>query len=201
MNRLLRFIKTTIIGGLIFLVPIILIITVIAKAAQLLLKLSEPISKHIPVENILGLAIIDLISVFIIAIICFLAGLMARYTLLSRTIQRAESKFLWKLPGYAFVKGFTDSFSGDDSTGAMKTVIISLDDSSQVAFEVEKLEDGKSVVYVPGAPNPWAGSVLMVTSDRVKYLHVSMANAIKTFSMLGKGTVELQKKVIENTGD
>jgi len=195
MKSFLRFIKATIIGGVIFLIPVIVLITVIGKAIQISLKLSEAISKFVPVENIFGLAITHLISVLLIVIICFIAGVMARYTMFSKSIQRAESKFLWKLPGYAFIKGFTDSFSGDDSTSAMKPVIINLDDSSQVAFEVEKLDSGKSVIYVPSAPNPWSGSILIITQDRIEYLPVTMARAIKTFSMLGKGTGELQKNI------
>lgn len=195
MKNLIKFIKTTIIGGVIFLIPVIVLIAVFGKAIQISLKLSELVSKYIPVENILGLTIADLISVLIIAIICFLAGLMAHYTFFSKAIQKAESRFLWKVPGYAFIKGFVDSFSSDDSTSIMKPVIINLDDSSQIAFEVEKLENEKSVVYIPGAPNPWSGSILLVTQDRVEYLPVTMATAINTLSTLGKGIGELQKEL------
>ncbi len=200
MKSFLRFIKTTIIGGVIFLIPVIILITVIGKAIQISLKLSEPISKFIPIENIYGLAITNLISVLLIAVICFLAGMMAHYTIFNKSIEKAESNFLLKIPGYAFIKGFTDSIRGNYSTSTMKPVIINLDDSSQVAFEIEKIDNGKSVIYMPGAPNPWSGSILIVTQNRVEYLPVTMASTIKIFSMLGKGTGSLMEIKTNGSG-
>jgi uncharacterized membrane protein len=49
------------------------------------------------------------------------------------------------------------------------------------------------VLYVPGAPNPWTGSIMIVNRERIKYLPVATANAFKTFNSLGSGTKELIK--------
>jgi uncharacterized membrane protein len=200
MKPFIRYIKLTMVGGFIFLIPLIVLVFIFNKAFQLSLIFSEPISKYIPIHNVFGLAMNTIISVLIIAVICFLAGLLSHYTILRRTIQRSEEKFLWKVPGYAFIKGFTESISGEDSVNALKPVLVSLDDASLIAFEVEKSEDGKSVLYVPGAPNPWTGSIMIVEQERIKYLPVTMANAMRTFSSLGSGTKVLMKNYKSSAG-
>lgn len=194
MKQFFRFIKITIIGGVLFLVPVIVLVLVLGKALQLSLKLAMPLSEYIPVENVFGLAINNLVGLLIIAILCFLAGIIARNAMLSRAVAKAETKFLWRIPGYAFVKGFTDSIGDDKLDSALKPAILRLDDSTQIVFETEKLTNGKCVVYVPGAPNPWSGSILIADQERITYLAVSMAEAIKPFSMLGKGIDELVTK-------
>ncbi|MBN1480680.1 DUF502 domain-containing protein [candidate division KSB1 bacterium] len=195
MKQFFQFVKITIIGGILFLVPVIVLVVVLGKALQLSLKLAMPLSKFVPVDNVFGLAVNNLVAIVIIGILCFLAGILARNAMLSRAVAKAETKFLWRVPGYAFVKGFTDSIGDDKLDSAMRPAILRLDDSTQVVFETEKLSNGKSVVYVPGAPNPWSGSVLIVDQERIDYVPVSMAEAIKPFSMLGKGTDGLVAKM------
>ncbi len=194
MKNLFQFVKITIIGGILFLVPVIVLVIVLGKALQLSLKLAMPLSEYIPVQNVFGLAVNNLVGLLIIAILCFLAGILARNAMLSRAVAKAETKFLWRVPGYAFVKGFTDSVGDDKLDKAMRPAILRLDDSSQLVFETEKLTNGQCVVYVPGAPNPWSGSIVIADQDRITYVPVSMAEAIKPFSMLGKGTDGLVAK-------
>ena len=77
-----------------------------------------------------------------------------------------------------------------DSTRAccVKPVLARMDDASQLAFEVERLEDGRVVVYVPGAPDPWSGGILVMTEDRIEPLPISMVAAVQNLRALGRGT-------------
>jgi uncharacterized membrane protein len=70
----------------------------------------------------------------------------------------------------------------------MKPVLAKMDDASQLAFEVERLQDGRVVVYVPGAPDPWSGGVLVMTEDRIEPLPISMVAAVQNLRALGRGT-------------
>ena len=44
------------------------------------------------------------------------------------------------------------------------------------------------MVYLPGAPNPWSGSVVYVTADRVERLDMSVSEAVKNIRTLGRGS-------------
>jgi uncharacterized membrane protein len=70
----------------------------------------------------------------------------------------------------------------------MSPVAARFDDSWQVAFEIERIEDGKVVLFLPGAPDPWAGSVCVVTKDRVSPLDLTVTSAVNLMKRLGKGT-------------
>ena len=66
-------------------------------------------------------------------------------------------------------------------------VLVTMGDSSQVAFETDRIEEGAVAVYLPGAPNPWSGEVIFVSPDRVKELAVSAREALKILHTMGRG--------------
>jgi len=98
-----------------------------------------------------------------------------------------DSALLNALPGYTFVKGFTDSMAqSDEAAKSFVPVIVRFDDYAQVAFEIERTTKGSVAIYLPGAPNPWSGSVVYVTDERVQSLDVSVPEAIKNIRTLGR---------------
>jgi uncharacterized membrane protein len=44
------------------------------------------------------------------------------------------------------------------------------------------------VVYLPGAPNPWSGSVAYFNSERVKRLEMTLSQAVKNIQRIGRGS-------------
>jgi uncharacterized membrane protein len=97
---MLQFIKTTILGGLLFLVPVVILIFIIKKAHELVSIITGPVLANLPVGTIAGIAIVDLLTVAVVLLICFLAGLWAKAPLTGRVIAAIESEFLFKVPDY-----------------------------------------------------------------------------------------------------
>ncbi len=189
--RLFGFLKTTLLGGAIFLVPMIVIIVAVGKAVQIAMKVAAPLAAFIPIDSVAGIALANVIAGAGILVVCFLAGLAARTSLASNFMREAETRFLWKMPGYGFIRGVADSFRGDDNGVTMHPVLAKLDDAVQVAFEVERLDDGRVVVYMPGAPDPWSGAILVMTEDRIESLPIKMVSAVQNLRMLGRGTRQI----------
>ena len=77
---MLRFLKTTVLGGILFLVPILIFIAVIGKALELTNKIATPLAQSLPVDSIGDLALVQILAVAILIAFCFLAGLAARTT-------------------------------------------------------------------------------------------------------------------------
>lgn len=187
MTKVVNFFKATVLGGFVFLVPIIAMVYVLGKAIVLSRKFAEPVAGYLPVNNVLGIALADILGLTAIMLLCFAAGLLARNSLASRAVREAETQFLWKLPGYSMVKGLSESFGGDQAKTTLKPVIASLDDTAQLGFEVDRLSDGRVVVYVPSAPDVWSGSVLLLTPDRIESLPITVAAAVQNLRALGQG--------------
>jgi uncharacterized membrane protein len=187
-HRALRFVKTMMLGGLVFLVPLAVLVLLLGKGAQVLQRLSRPLASRLSLDFFGGVVVADAIIVVVLLLVCFLAGFLARMSFADRFVKRAESGVLWRVPGYALVKGLTDSLdaSGADS-GWMRPVLVRFDDYSQLAFEVDRMADGRRIIYLPSAPEPRAGSVVVVTADRVEAAPFSFVNAISTLRAMGHG--------------
>ena len=56
---------------------------------------------------------------------------------------------------------------------------------------MERLDDGRVVLYVPGAPDAWSGSVLLVAPERVQPLDIDAGDLAKALQGLGLGTAAL----------
>ena len=184
------FIKTTVLGGVLFLVPVVIFFVFIGKALELTRKLAEPLAAMLKVDSIGGLAMVHLLSVAILVLICFIAGLAAKTASAGKMIESLEDKILSKIPVYELIKTKTQSLLSPEDAERMRVVMVRFDDSWQMAFELEALADGKVSVFLPGAPDPWSGSVCVVTADRIAPLDLSVKSAANLMKRLGKGCGE-----------
>jgi uncharacterized membrane protein len=185
-----RFIKTTIIGGILFLIPIVVLVAVIGKALEVTNLIAAPIAASLSVERVDVFAVVQLIAIAILVLICFVAGLLARTVVARRLVDSLESNFLSKLPPYALLKAKTQSILSPEDIEGMATVAVRFDDCWQLAFEIERIPEDKVALFLPGAPDPWAGTVCVVTADRVTPLDVSIPFVAKLEKRLGRGASE-----------
>ena len=189
-------IKTTIIGGLIFLVPIIIVVAILGKAYELMIMVAKPLSAWIPLDTIGGVALANILAVLAILLCCLIAGIIAKGATAKGILKSIESKLLFAIPGYTFVKGMTDSLnSSEEAAKAFVPVIAKFDDNAQIGFEIERTEKSNVVVYLPGSPNPWSGSVVYVNADRVEQLDMTVPDAINNIRHLGRGSAKYGERV------
>ena len=196
MKGFFQLIKTTIIGGLIFLVPIIIVVAILGKAFELMIKVAKPLSEWIPLDSIGGVALANILAVLAILLCCLIAGIIAKGDTAKHILKSVESKLLVAIPGYTFVKGVTDSLdSSEEAAKAFVPVIAKFDDNAQIGFEIERTEKGNVVVYLPGSPNPWSGSVVYVNAGRVELLDMTVPDAINNIRHLGRGSAKYGERI------
>jgi len=189
-NAMFRFLKTTVIGGIAFMVPIVIFAMIITKALELTNKLAVPLSAMMPIDSIGHVAVVDFLALIIILLICFMAGLAAKTAYARKYLSSLESRVLSKFPAYDFLKSKMYTVLQAEEVEGMKPVLVRFDDSWQIALEVENIPGGTSAVYLPGAPDPWSGSVCFVTEDRIQSLESPLPVIIRTLKGLGKGSRE-----------
>jgi uncharacterized membrane protein len=184
----MNFIKTTIIGGLIFLVPVAIVAVVLGKAYSIMLIVAEPLDELIPIDQVGGVAFVNLLALLAIILVCFIAGIIAK-SALAKKAYRSLDNLLMIVPGYALVKGITNSFSsGEEAAKTLIPAMVKFDECTQICFEVERSPEGNVVVFLPGAPDPWSGGVVTVSSKRVERLDMSLAEATRMIQQLGRGS-------------
>jgi uncharacterized membrane protein len=190
MKVIKEFLKTTIVGGLMFLLPLILLLLVLKQALQLVGKLSGPIVARFSTDTLLGVSAATLTAVAVLLVIAFLAGMAARTAPGRRISAWIEESILGGLPQYRMAKSMAEGFAQIESGAGMHPVLVRLDDAWQLAYRIEDLPGGWVAVFVPAAPTPMSGNVLYVAARRVQSLSISMPAAMKLVKAVGVGSLE-----------
>ena len=164
---MLKLMRTTIIGGIIFLIPVAILVAVIGRGLKISGAIANPVADVLPVSMIGGVAVAHVLAIMLLLLICFLAGLLARLALARKAVDALEVNVLSKIPAYALLKTKTQSMLSPADIEGMSVVIVRFDDLWQIGFEIERIEGGKVAVFLPGSPDPWSGSVCIAEADRV----------------------------------
>ena len=193
MRSILKIIKATFLGGILFLAPLILLLILLEKGFGLIQKITNPIVSHFPKVKVLGLAIEEIAAILIIIFICFAAGLIAKTTYAQKLIHRLENGILSFVPGYSFMKKMNENIMGFESNEDLKVVLVPTDAGWQFAFLIEQIDENNFSVFIPNAPNPWSGSVVFVEKKNIKDIQISQKQALACIRKLGYGSKELLK--------
>lgn len=183
--------KTTILGGIIFLVPIAMLAILLTKAYHIGIAVAGPIDKLIPFDAVAGIALVNILAILLILLLCFLCGVLARVAFVASKINSIDGLLIDMMPGYAVAKGVIGSVANQEEISALLTpVLVRFDDYSQIAFEIERNET-EAVIFLPGAPSTWSGSTVMVDVARVSKIDAPTHKTVKTMRVLGRGSLQL----------
>jgi uncharacterized membrane protein len=191
MKERFRFFKTALIGGLVFLIPIFVLVFIAGKVLAIAKRVAAPMAEALPFGPLLDLVVGNLIAITLVLVVCFLAGLIAKKAFAKRIMGTLENRLLSKLPPYTLIKNISKSMMGLEEAEGLRPVLAEFDDATQIAFEVEQTEEGQVVVFIPGSPNSWSGDVFIMERSRVKTLKVPLAEAKRCVSHVGKGAGRL----------
>lgn len=187
MRSVKEYILSTLVGGVLVVVPVYLALLLLLKAMQSLAGLVRPIAMMlpdwVPGENIL--------SLLLVLVLCFFVGVAVRTEMGRSMRERLERSLFESLPGYALFKSLTQQMAGASRENVWKPALVEIEEALVPAFIIEELDDGRFTVFVPSVPTPLAGTVYVLTRDRVHPLDVPFATALKSVSRWGSGTKEL----------
>ena len=187
---MLKIVRTTVIGGVAFLIPVVVVGFVLGQAVSVVRGILTPVVVLLP-ETWLDHAILTtLVAILVLIGICFAAGLVARTEAAQALVHRLETRILTRIPFYTVLKTRAEALLQAEQVGSLKPVVVRLDDAWQLAFEVERVEEDYVAVFVPGSPDPWAGAFLVVAADRVSDLDLSIPIVERLCHRLGQGSGE-----------
>lgn len=191
MKGQIHFLQTTIVGGVLYLIPVVVLVAIAGKAFGIAQQVTAPLAKALGAGTVGGIPLPRLISVLALLLFCFLAGLFSRTKVAHAIVDWIESKVLVNVPGYALLKTMGEGMAGVESTKIQQAVLVRIEDAWQIGFLIERLEAGHIVAYVPGAPNPTSGSIYYLTEDRIRKLDVPPATAMKALRRMGVGSGDM----------
>jgi len=196
MKKIFDFVKRMVIGGVLFFIPLIILIVILQKAFQISAALVMPIIKLLNVTHIFGIGVEIIVAIAIILFILYLGGLISKTSRAKKAVKKIEDALLSKVPGYDMIKNMGESFVGFEGNTSISTVLARIEDAWQYGFLIEEIEGEQYAVYVPGAPNPMSGSVYILEKARIKKTNIPLQAAMKSLRGLGVGSNELLKKYL-----
>lgn len=182
------FLRTTLIGGIIFMIPLVFVVLIVGKAFNIMKMIAAPVERLLPIDSIAGIGLINIIALVVMLLLCLAAGSVASSPPAKALYGRLDALLLEVIPGYAWTKTVVAGFSGEPEIEGLLPVLVELDDMSQLAFEMERGPEGLVVVFLPGAPDARSGSVAYVEPSRVKPVAAEFLAINRSLRKMGKGS-------------
>ena len=193
-RTLLVFLRTTLVGGLTFLLPIVLIGWLFQKAMVLAGQLARPALALLP-EKLAGGVVIGAIETSVaLLVLAFVAGMMARTGLGQRFMVWLENSLVGSLPQFNFVRGIADSIDGAGASD-VQVVLVPADAGWAMGFIFEPGDGDTVTVFLPGAPQWTSGSLVFADRASIRPAGVSFGKAIMILKKLGVGSAAVAESL------
>jgi uncharacterized membrane protein len=188
MRAISHFLRTTILGGILFLTPIVVLVLILEKAFDLARRGLKPVATMIPARLAFGVTTEAVIAIVLIVLLCFLAGLLARTRLAQGFVTGLESSVLSKVPAYEYLKQAGASVMGLGETAEHPVVLAHLGGAWRIGIQTDVAEGGLVAVFVPNSPNAFSGSVFFLPPDKVRPADQPLATVIGCLRRCGVGS-------------
>ena len=180
-----QFFRATLVGGVIFLVPVLVIAVLLRHGIKLAAKIAQPLLTHMP-ELIGGVVVADLVAATLLLLVAFAAGMFARTGPGQRTVQWVENSLFGSLPQFNFVRGIAEGVGGSEDRH-VDVVLVPTDAGLNLGFVFEPSDAAWVAVFIPGAPDWRAGGVAFVERANMQPAGIGFIEAIKVLRKLGSG--------------
>ncbi len=131
MKNLLEFLKTTVLGGLFVMLPILLLYLVLAEAFELIVALATPVADLIFQEGAAQIKFPVLFALFLVVFISFIFGLLMRAEIGRRVGKWIERTLLGRLPAYNAIKRLTSGLAGSEERSSFIPALMHSTDGNQ----------------------------------------------------------------------
>ncbi len=192
-----NFLKTTLIGGLVVLLPLGLFYLLVSFLFYSISGIAKPL---------LGLSdayeafnyplLVDLFAFVFLVVLCFLVGLLVSTNGGQRWVDRIERRILFKLPYYGTLREAVHQLLGNSNMNLFKVVLVDLygTDTLTTAFMTDETIGDYVTVFVPTGPNPTSGFIYHVKRHQLRHVDVKGEEAMRSIIGVGTGSAHILNK-------
>jgi uncharacterized membrane protein len=188
MKTLIRFLKLTLIGGLLVVVPVWLSVLLLLKVIKGALDLLQPIAALLPQ----GVVHQRLLAPVLLLLICFFIGLLMRAGPGQRFGRWLEQRIYQRIPGFTALRGLARQLVGTQHEQSFQPALVEIEEALVPAFIIEKYADGQFTVFVSSSPTPMAGAIYILTPERVHIVDLPLTKAMSCITKWGTGAIEMR---------
>ena len=201
MRKVKDFLKTTILGGLIVLLPVAILVFLIKWLVDLISDVVDPLSDVLVDELSLADYIADIISITVVVFILFVLGMLVKTQFGTFIYEVLEKRILRIAPGYSAIRESIGHILGHARPAFSQVALAQLDESETLvtAFVTDTHPNGRYTVFVPTGPNPTSGNIYHINKKYVHSVDISVDEAMRSIVSCGAGSKSLiSKYVVDN---
>ncbi|MFP6874906.1 MAG: DUF502 domain-containing protein [Verrucomicrobiales bacterium] len=197
MNRLKQFFISTIIGGLLVILPVALFLFIMSWVFGIIRAAIAPLTKALLERTALPDIVADAIVVVALILLCFMVGVVLRTRLGKWVYSLLEKKVLKKAPGYSIIKETVAQFIGNKKSPFSSSALVQIfgNDTMVSAFITDEHSDGSYTVFVPTGPNPTSGNIYHLPARLVHKIDAPADEMMRSIISCGAGSSALVKRL------
>jgi uncharacterized membrane protein len=185
-KHLLKTVPTTIIGGAVYLVPLVVITFFGSKLLSFLEGLLRPIEARTGDLALGGVAFTTIVALLLILLMCYLVGLWGHTRQGRSVLQWAQKGVALVIPSFGMYNELLSEIGGE---GANATVVLVPSDAGWTpAISFEAQGDGPRLVFVPGAPQWTEGSIALAPPENVRPTDLTVRELIALLRHCGRSS-------------
>ncbi len=193
-KRIRRFLWTTLIGGVVALAPLTLVILLFRWVINLIGRNLTPVVDKLlqdPDPDPFFKFSLYVITFVAILLFFFIIGIIVR-TRLVVFLNKAEDRYLLKVPGYKLVKETVQQFFGKNRSFFKEVVLVDIFNTGTLMTGFITDNQGEIItVFVPTGPNPTSGNIYHLNKERVTRTGATVDNGMKSIISCGAGSAEV----------
>jgi uncharacterized membrane protein len=192
MSKIWDFVKATVLGGIVFLLPIAATVVIVVKAGKMAVDTATPLAEKLPFPKGEAVLAVYIIATIALVLLSFAAGAFARSVRIeSDAVSFLEDRILNKFPPYAAIRKHADQLARIDTGEDLKPALVRVHNGWQIGFLVDAFSDGYVAVFLPGAPDPSSGVVQIIGSDNITPINISHQDTLACLERSGRGLPDL----------
>lgn len=193
-KKLRRFLWTTVIGGVVALAPLTLVILLFRWVINLIGRNLSPVVDKLlqdPDPDPLYKFALYVLTFAAILFFFFLIGLVVR-TRMVVFLNKAEDRYLLRIPGYKLAKETIQQFFGKNRSFFKEVVLVDIFKSGALMTGFITDDQGEIItVFVPTGPNPTSGNIYHLRKEQVLKTRATVDNGMKSIISCGAGSSEV----------
>lgn len=197
LKRTKIFFKTTVLGGIIVILPAIILYLafrwLFGFVANAIAPLTDLVVDMMPTPEEYDRLLATVMVLVVIVLGCFLLGLFVRTRLGQMIYSAFENSLLSKAPGYRMIKETVNHLLGKKTSPFSSVALVNVygNDTLMTAFITDRHENGMVTVFVPTGPNPTSGFIYHLESQHVHPVAVTVEDAMRSVISCGAGSEKL----------
>jgi len=183
-----QFLITTLIGGLLVLLPIGLFYLLVKFLLTQVEKLIRPIVSLIKIDGLSNVYLLQIIAFLIVIAFCFSVGLFVRTRSGRQIYLYFEGTTLAKLPFYTTIKETVKQVFNSKGSSFSQVVLAEVMQTKMTGFVTQEHDNGYYTIFVPTAPNPTNGYIFHLKKEQLEFLDIKAEDAMRTIIGVGTGS-------------